>query len=277
MTDGNECERVDSFFFEGPAAIQPEIELTPPFCFGDENGNIIIKRINGGTRPFEFFFNSGQSSSSQLYGNLAGGTYPLRILDSNGCEYRDTLTLLDPDQLTVTLANNPKRINWGDSLEIDARISQEDASFTWTANTPLSCMDCLNPTVKPTEVGIYSLTISNEFGCTASDELVIQVLNERSIFAPTAFSPNGDGINDTFSIFGSSQVTNINYLRIYDRWGALLYDREGFGPQIPVEEGWDGLSSNGDAAPSGIYVFSIELVYSDNTVEVLTGDVALLR
>ncbi len=277
MTDANACEVIDSFLLEAPAPIEPEIILNTPSCFGDENGSIIIRQVNGGTRPFDFFFNSGTPTNTQLYGNLFGGTYPLRIVDSNGCEYEETLNLEDPDPLSVSLQNNPKRINLGDSIVIDARISEANISIVWESNTLLSCMDCLNPLTRPSATGIYTLTITNEAGCTASDELVVQVLNDKSFFAPNVFSPNGDGINDNFGVFGGVQVATINSLKIFNRWGAMLYNQSNFGRSIPVAEGWDGTETNGRNAPPGIYVYVIEITFLDGSVEFFTGDVALMR
>jgi gliding motility-associated-like protein len=96
------------------------------------------------------------------------------------------------------------------------------------------------------------------------------------VFVPNAFSPNDDGLNDRFTLF-----TNPNYdvtilkCDIFDRWGELVWRSEDFTLHT-FREWWDG-TFRGQPATQGVYVYVAEVAYSNGFVEILAGDVALVR
>lgn len=114
------------------------------------------------------------------------------------------------------------------------------------------------------------LTTTSLYGCTDTAGVDIQVSNEHNIFAPTAFTPNADEINDTFRIFGTSIDQNTYSIVIYDRWGAVQFKSSNF------EEEWDGTDGT-RPCPEGLYTWRIYyrdmfgIDYED------TGTVMLIR
>lgn len=95
------------------------------------------------------------------------------------------------------------------------------------------------------------------------------------IYAPNAFSPNGDGRNDYFTLYGAADWVQLNSLRIYDRWGALVFER--LEPALGSEtDGWDG-TIQGRTLPAGVYVYFAELSGPAGETEVMNGEVVLLR
>lgn len=93
---------------------------------------------------------------------------------------------------------------------------------------------------------------------------------------PEAFSPNGDGIGDFFTLFGTKGIRNINYLRIRNRWGLIIFEKKDFAPNIP-SEGWDGRLKDGTEAPVGEYVYEAEVAYVGNRVRKFTKNILLAR
>jgi gliding motility-associated-like protein len=89
------------------------------------------------------------------------------------------------------------------------------------------------------------------------------------------FSPNGDGVNDLFKVEGNTIVSVLS-LRIFDRWGGLVYERYGLNPAD--KDGWDG-TFNGKELNPGVYVYRAELLHDDErmTTEVIRGDITLVR
>ena len=65
-------------------------------------------------------------------------------------------------------------------------------------------------------------------------------LEHYKIFIPNAFSPNGDGVNDIFSIYGNIDLKEIVSLDIFNRWGELIFQ----GANLNAGEGWDGMIRN---------------------------------
>jgi len=94
--------------------------------------------------------------------------------------------------------------------------------------------------------------------------------SDQEVYVPNAFTPNGDTFNDLFEVFPSNggQVTR---LRVYDRWGSLVFDNGGNPQNL-----WDG-SFSGQELPEGVYVYQLEVVFPDRTRRELAGDISLIR
>ena len=92
------------------------------------------------------------------------------------------------------------------------------------------------------------LTTTSLYGCTDTAGVDIQVSSEYNIFAPTAFTPNNDEINETFRLFGTSIDPNSYMLIIYDRWGAIQFK------STNLEEEWDGTDGT-HPCPEGVYTW----------------------
>jgi len=105
--------------------------------------------------------------------------------------------------------------------------------------------------------------LTNIDGC---DSVIVLQLSLSNIFIPNAFSPNGDGYNDVFRIYGSDQeIANI-IISIYDRWGGKIFEGEE----------WDGMAGN-ELLNSGVFIYRIELTTILNEKLMYSGDVTLLR
>ncbi|MEM9526068.1 MAG: gliding motility-associated C-terminal domain-containing protein, partial [Bacteroidota bacterium] len=99
-----------------------------------------------------------------------------------------------------------------------------------------------------TESGTYIATINNSSGCTITDTVVVNLEGSGTAYLPNAFSPNNDNKNDKLCLFSSDELAIMNYLmRVYDRWGKLLFESD------DVTTGWDG-ESNGKPLNSGTYL-----------------------
>jgi gliding motility-associated-like protein len=98
--------------------------------------------------------------------------------------------------------------------------------------------------------GAHLLTITTIDGCEV-------LTREFEIFGyPVFFTPNGDGINDRWSLLGAEGL-EVSSVSIFDRFGRLLYVMDGSGP------GWDG-TSNGRQMPASSYWFRVEYISGDS-------------
>jgi len=114
------------------------------------------------------------------------------------------------------------------------------------------------------------LTTTSLYGCTDTAGVDIQVSNEYNIFAPTAFTPNNDEINETFRLFGTSIDPNSYVLIIYDRWGAIQFKSNN------LEEEWDGTDGT-RPCPEGVYTWRAYFKDMFGIDYERTGTVMLLR
>jgi gliding motility-associated-like protein len=128
---------------------------------------------------------------------------------------------------------------------------------TWSPGTNLSSVSVFDPTASPGETITYTLTTELN-GCTATDEVIIYV--EDPIVPFTGLSPNGDGINDTWTIINIDAFEN-NQVIIYDRWGQKLYSKTSYSNS----NGWDG-TIDGRFLPEGAYYYYIDLKAGENGI-----------
>jgi gliding motility-associated-like protein len=121
----------------------------------------------------------------------------------------------------------------------------------------------------------YEIQAVDENGCTAINEVTISVKKPRAVYIPNAFSPNGDGDNEKFTVYAGGEVVQVNYLRIFSRWGELLFENDNFGPN-DERLGWDGYFK-GDVVQSGVYVYVAEVLFVDGEALLFKGDLTVLK
>ena len=100
-------------------------------------------------------------------------------------------------------------------------------------------------------------------------------MRERDVYIPNIFSPNGDNLNDIFTLFTDADVKEISLMEVYTRWGDLVFRNEHFQPN-DISAGWDG-TFRGETLNPGVYVYRIELIYGDDLVDNLAGDITIVR
>ncbi|RMG88417.1 MAG: gliding motility-associated C-terminal domain-containing protein [Bacteroidetes bacterium] len=115
---------------------------------------------------------------------------------------------------------------------------------------------------------------AGRYGCDSIVRVELMFI-EREIYAPTAFSPNGDGLNEVWTLFGAPDVFQIKNLRIFDRWGGLVFEKSDLPPGAG-QSGWDG-RVKGQQAPGGIYIFLAEIGFADGRTRQISGDFLLIR
>ncbi len=142
------------------------------------------------------------------------------------------------------------------------------SSYLWTMAASLSCSDCDSPIATPQQTTTYNVTATDTNGCTASDSVTITVIDDRNVFVPNIFTPNGDGRNDKLLIFGKG-IDAIE-MNIYDRWGGKVYY------STDLSEGWDG-TVNGEELNSGVFVYSLLVTFFDGQTKIVSGNITLAR
>jgi gliding motility-associated-like protein len=155
-------------------------------------------------------------------------------------------TVTSTVELSPPLANagNDTTIIISESAVLDA---SGGTSYSWTPTSTLSNPNIANPIATPTVTTTYTVTVTDANGCVSSDEVTVFVSNDPIIVFPNAFTPNGDGINDLFSMINRGILAGFN-LQIYNRWGELIFESN-------ADAGaWDG-TFNGEEQPVGNYVY----------------------
>ena len=132
----------------------------------------------------------------------------------------------------------------------------------------IGCADCPSTQVFPEHSGCYVAQVRNDFGCVAFDEVCVQVDDDFMVYVPNSFTPNGDGLNDRFALFGAN-ISEIK-LEIYDRWGTLKFRTSN------AMSGWDGTFLGAPCKPD-TYVYRLSYEGSDRKTYHRSGHLTLLR
>ncbi len=196
---------------------------------------------------------------------VSSGTYSVTVTVDQYC--------VADDRVTLEVMPLPRLPQWtdevlceGDSLTLDG-TSPGMPEYRWHDGLT-------GPVRVVTEPGTYVLTASNSCG---EDKAVADIAFEdcRQVYFPNAFSPNDDGFNDAFYPQDDGDVERIRVLRVFDRWGELVFESADVPPNDPAS-GWRG-SWRGRPAPAGTYVWMAEVLFRDGHEAVLSGTVTLLR
>lgn len=219
--------------------------LNALYCL-ENAGNELIGIPPNGT--FTGLGISGNNFSPSLAGlnNFIEITYS--VTDNNGCS-DDTVQVTQVVNYVVD-AGEDKTIEVFDSVQLTP--SNDAIVYEWSPEETLSCNNCVNPMASPTVTTTYALIAIDENGCVANDNVTVNVVVDTLLWIPNAFSPNGDGENDVFRIFGKS-IKTIDF-QIFNRWGELVFFTND--PNI----GWDG-TYKGEMMNPGAYVYVVKATF----------------
>ncbi len=276
MTDGNGCTISSVVQLEEPDLFGITFTVSPPACFDDEDGTIEI-HPNGGTGPFLFALNDSSWQATPLFENLAGGSFQLTALDANDCQVQEMILIAAPAPLSVNLGED-QMIPLGDTAVIQAVVNvpyDSLANIQWSGIENINCATCLTQTFIPLITSAYSVTVSNLFGCVASDDMQILVDRSSVLYVPNVFSPNNDQINDLFMISSRLIAQEIALIEIFDRWGNLVFQDEHFQTNDPAHA-WNGSWHNQPLNP-GVFVYRIIFESPDGQLQSKVGNVTIVR
>ncbi|MBK7804864.1 MAG: gliding motility-associated C-terminal domain-containing protein [Saprospiraceae bacterium] len=257
-----------------------DIRVDTIACFG-QTATITLSNIRGGKSPYQISFNGGTTYGSALIASsLKTGTYKVLVKDANGCvnDQWPAITITEPPLFTVNLGED-FFLNIGEDslLTIKGQYNEATAqTVTWKANTVeiASAKNKPELAVSPEEDTDYNVTVINQSGCIASDNLRISIRRVKPECVPNIFTPHNQGENNYFSI-NCAEVDKVTKYSIYDRWGNLLFTGKDLLPSQP-QSFWDGRFKGKEVVP-GVYVFYLELLFKDGSTEKRSGDVTVLR
>lgn len=279
LTNQIGCTWTQSFDIEAPPELGITFDAVSPVCFGDETGSISLNSISGGAGPYNLLLNNVAygpiDTLPRTITNLGSGDYTIGIEDANGCISDVTAVVQAPLELMVNLGPDTL-ISFGDSLLISAiHNSPQVDTFIWSPLDYLSTPDQLQTWARPLSSLRYSLYLRDELGCEASDEILIQVQKDRRVYIPNVINPESSTFNDVITVWGGAEVAKVRYMRIFDRWGELLFENKNFLPSDP-QFGWNG-RYKGEFVDPAVFVYVIEVEYIDGETQVFKGDVTVVR
>lgn len=217
--------------------------------------------------------NTTSAQQNFTHAFLISGSIPVHLtaINTQGCASRDTSATIFIDDLivnagrdTIVLQNVPFHLaasyaGGGNSIP----------SLTWSPAIGLSTVTGLNPEAVLQDDQTYYLTAVSQAGCVADDTVHITVFKGSSLYVPTAFTPNDDGLNDVLkpSYYG---IKSLDYFKVYSRWGELVFNTKS------MSAGWDAMI-NGTKQPTGVYVWMLRATDYAGKVYQLKGTSTIIR
>jgi gliding motility-associated-like protein len=175
----------------------------------------------------------------------------------------------------LTATDTVFSITLGERVRLSAGSEQAIVAYSWSPEALVSCVDCPDPFVSPDSSATFVLKAYNAAGCIATKTVRVLVEPVRYVYAPTAFSPNGDGVNEEFSLLLGRGVQQVLSFQVYDRQGGMVFSAVDAAPGSPSLS-WDGRLGQA-ALPARTYVWTAMLRFTDGTTERLSGEVVLIR
>lgn len=258
--------------------ISPEITiLKAPSCFSTTDGSIkltslipvnerfsLLITIESGT-PQEFSF----IQDELIVDDLSAGNYTVTLRSEDGCEVSTSFTMRPPQAVQLEIEGR-LTLSLGESstLELLGAYQYGDNEFIWTGesfNSGSSITTGRYQEILIPRPGIHQVKLQLDSTCAQVIEFTISITNESSSPYPNAFSPNGDATNDIFRIGDHRFISEVRYLRIFNRWGNLVHN----GANTSV--GWSPTN-----APIGVYVYESEVLFVNGDIRKYIGDLHLL-
>ena len=215
-----------------------------------------------------FFLNNSNIPNPISQNPTAKIRYIVTVRDTLGCPKPKTDTMfVTVVKIIADAGPRDTSVVLGQLLQLTATGS---TNYLWSPNTWLSSINIFNPTALPLDNIQYAVRVSDAQGCFGLDTINVKLFKvDPDLYVPTAFSPDGDGINDIFRPIALG-IKSIESFRVYNRWGQMVYSTSQIG------QGWNGKFGGVDQ-PAGTFVWYAEATnYKDKKIK-KKGTVILIR
>ncbi len=274
--DENLCFTSDAFTVADQTTAPGVSAIPSPATCGQSNGRIdlTVSPASGN----DFLWSNGQTSEDLA--DLSPGQYQVTVTDLNGCSWSGTfdvsalgepvvqldadLTSQGPDSVTLTVG-------------INVPVEVVD-TVLWFPPDLFFCLQdfCLTQTIAMPPLPVqFRVMVIDTHGCAGEARLVLNDDSTPAVYIPNVFTPNQDGVNDFFTVYGDEDVELVLEMRIFDRWGNLVFIQDDFLPNVE-NYGWNGEFRSQPMNPA-VFAYWARVLFRNGSEGFFKGDVTLLR
>jgi|GEM_PF-709455 len=277
VRDDNNCRIEQTFNIREPERLEVTLNTTYDVdCENQELVGVAWVDITGGSGEYKIFWNNGDMDVTETL-FYQDGELSVMVYDENGCfaeammMVEMPLAFTDADFLyTIISLGQTGEILVNDPVQFLDRTLGNVITWEWDFGDGTRSNE-QNPIHTYSRPGTYTITLTtlDVLGCMSSHSVIVEVESSYRIMIPNAFTPNGDGLNDTFI----PQMRGIKEfeMHIFNKWGELIYST--FNRD---DSGWDG-TLRGTMSPNGNYVYKIVFKAEDDETGTRTGVFTLIR
>jgi len=214
-----------------------------------------------------FFYNGNYYSASGTYSNM--------LQSRAGCDSLVTLTLSVLSDIGLYAAPDKAKLLVGESITVNilSNATAEIVSYTWSPNAGITCLDtlCEAAVLDPDVDTRYTVVAVDSSGCR--DTVVVPILVAGPvIFIPNAFSPDHNGNNEFFEIYGNKEAIRFMEVKVFNRWGEKVYESN------DLNFKWDG-TYKGHALMPAVFVYTVKVVFANGKLgeKIYKGSVTLIK
>jgi gliding motility-associated-like protein len=267
VTDANGCSNTASAFITTLPQLNVSATVDQLVCSNSVGG--INLTVTNGTAPFTYLWNTG--ATTEDINNIHPGTYTVVVRDANNCPFDTAFTVTNQNNFSVN-ASGGGTITLGEFVDLHAASTgSAQTTYNWSPTAGMDCSTCTDITIQPGHSTLFTVVAIDTNGCEAKDTLSVTVIEDHVLFPPNAFSPNGDGNNDVFQLFGNLTGIKKFNIMIFDRWGEKVFEANE--PTFT----WDGIYKGEPLGPT-VCVYVMKAVFLDGHNEkIYKGSITILR
>lgn len=234
---------------------------TSPSACNEATGSVAITSVSGGVPPYQYSLNGQVYGSDTLFSPLPLGDTTVYVRDNNGFVFQN--------ETTIDSLSHPKIAVSGVDQECEFKPGSITLESVTNAAEPYQVFldsSLFEQQQMEVQAGFYEISVTDANGCTSIKGVDI---DNDCIVISQGFSPNGDGINDTWSIEKLARYPN-SVIQVFNRNGTLVFSAKGY------DQNWDG-TALGLSLPTGTYYYLIKIDEENPSADVFTGYVAIVR
>ncbi len=275
ITDSSNCYISETYTLTQPTQISLIADIVDNVCFNGYTGSIDLT-VDGGTPAYDGYtyiwteqndsivhnYDTNFVATTEDLQNLHAGTFNVEVTDQNGCKMSGTFKINEPFQgmeVTATVTDVSCKDQHDGAIDLSVEYGTSPYVYNWSN-------DAVTEDLEELDGGTYTITVTDIYGCQLVDTFKVNINDIECIHVYNAFSPNGDGVNDTWEIDNIYLYPDV-VVNVFNQWGVKVFESKGYSTQ------WDG-TYDGKALPAATYYYTLNLNNGDKPY---TGSVTILK
>jgi len=221
-----------------------------------------------GQTTYTYVWSDGSNGSTLTVNSTNNNTdtYSVTATNAAGCTATQEVNVR-VKCINASATATPDSVQAGSTSQLNVSTNLTDSvSYLWTPAATLSSATISNPVATPTAETTYTVYVTDDAdGCVDSANVTVYIISGDKVIMPNAFTPNGDGHNDTYFPVLLGDYQQVIEFRIYDRWGAMVHNSI---------DPWNG-SFNSQSQPTGTFLYYVVIRTPDSQNPGTTKDIKL--
>ena len=234
--------------------------VTAVTCPGGNDGSVSVN-VSGGTPPYTYAWLPGGEITPAIIG-LNAGNYDLTITDNAGIDSVVSFPVTQPAPILDNALDSTPFCTTNGYIALSPSGGTGPYQFLWNTGSIIAGLTSIG-------AGDYSVVVTDANNCTAGFSYTLTE-GECVVTPASYFTPNGDEVNDTWSINNSDYFPEARLI-VFDRWGIKVYEHRG------LYERWDGKSYLGIPVPDAVYYYFFFRDKNDKQKAAKQGSVTIIR